>query len=160
MCGIALIVGAGADPGVFRQMTRLLAARGETEESILAPGLFACTQRLRIVDRDHAVQPWLSADRRWLLCYNGEIFNHHELRAELAALTNDAGLIKALGDAVSRVNATLPAIERVRRFIIAREAFTTANGQLTPTLKVKRHIVRAVYRDALEALYEAKSPAA
>ena len=68
MCGIALIVGAGADPGVFRQMTRLLAARGETEESILAPGLFACTQRLRIVDRDHAVQPWLSADRRWLLC--------------------------------------------------------------------------------------------
>lgn len=86
MCGIALIVGAGADPGVFRQMTRRLTARGEIEEAILAPGLFACTQRLRIVDRDRAVQPWLSADRRWLLCYNGEIFNHHELRAELAAL--------------------------------------------------------------------------
>jgi asparagine synthase (glutamine-hydrolysing) len=86
MCGIALIVGAGADPGLFRQMMRLLAARGDVEESVFAPGLSACTQRLRIVDRERAAQPWLSADHRWLLCYNGEIFNHNELRAELAAL--------------------------------------------------------------------------
>lgn len=27
----------------------------------------------------------LSRDRRFLLCYNGEVFNHRELRAELAA---------------------------------------------------------------------------
>jgi long-chain acyl-CoA synthetase len=61
---------------------------------------------------------------------------------------------------VSQVNATLPAIERVRRFLIANEAFTTTNGQLTPTLKIKRHIVRAVYRDALDGLYESRSAAA
>ncbi len=44
-------------------------------------GLLAGTRRLRIVDRDRAVQPWTSADGRWLLCYNGEIFNYRELRA-------------------------------------------------------------------------------
>ena len=38
------------------------------------------------MDRDRAVQPWTSADGRWLLCYNGELFNYRELRAELAAL--------------------------------------------------------------------------
>jgi asparagine synthase (glutamine-hydrolysing) len=48
-------------------------------------GLLAGVQRLRIVDREHAVQPWISADGRWVLCYNGEVFNHHELRRELAA---------------------------------------------------------------------------
>jgi long-chain acyl-CoA synthetase len=79
---------------------------------------------------------------------------------ELAALTDNSALIKALGDVVSQVNATLPAIERVRRFLIANEAFTTTNGQLTPTLKIKRHIVRAVYRDALDGLYESRSAAA
>ena len=80
--------------------------------------------------------------------------------AELAALTDNPGLIKALGDVVSRVNATLPPVERVRRFAIAGEAFTTANGQLTPTLKIKRHIVRALYGSALDALYDGKSTAA
>jgi long-chain acyl-CoA synthetase len=80
--------------------------------------------------------------------------------AELATLTDHPGLIKALGEAITRVNATLPAVERVRRFILAREPFTTANGQLTPTLKIKRHAVRAVYGDALDALYESKGFAA
>src|SRR5260370_570098 len=52
-------------------------------------GLFAGTQRLRIVDRDRAVQPWVSSDGRWLLCYNGEIFNYRQLRAELIGLGRD-----------------------------------------------------------------------
>ena len=79
---------------------------------------------------------------------------------DLTALTEHPELVKALGEAVARVNAGLPAIERVRRFIVAREPFTTANGQMTPTLKVKRHAVRAMYGSALEALYEGKSAAA
>ncbi len=79
---------------------------------------------------------------------------------ELAALVEHPGLHKALGDVVGAVNAKLPAVERVRRFIIAREPFTTANGQLTPTLKIRRHAVREVYGAALDALYETKSAAA
>ena len=78
---------------------------------------------------------------------------------DLAALTDHPELVKALGEAIARVNAGLPAIERVRRFIVAREAFTTDNGQMTPTLKIKRHVVRSVYGSQLEALYE-KSAAA
>jgi long-chain acyl-CoA synthetase len=81
---------------------------------------------------------------------------HHEL----SALTEHPGVVKALGDVVARINATLPANERVRRFIIAREAFTTANGQLTPTLKIRRHAVRAFYGTALEALYEGREAVA
>jgi asparagine synthase (glutamine-hydrolysing) len=85
MCGIALVVGAGADAATFARMLTSLAPRGDVEESLLEEGLLAGTQRLRIVDRERAVQPWLSADGRWLLCYNGEIFNHPELRAELVS---------------------------------------------------------------------------
>jgi long-chain acyl-CoA synthetase len=80
--------------------------------------------------------------------------------ADLATLADDAGLIKAVGDVMTRVNRTLPPIERVRRFVIAHEPFTTANGQLTPTLKIRRHVVRAHYGEALNALYDGKGMAA
>ncbi|HEY5360759.1 MAG TPA: asparagine synthase-related protein [Streptosporangiaceae bacterium] len=116
MCGIALILGPGvgstgagstgagstgaespgADDEVFRHMLGVLAPRGESLEVARQPGLLAGTQRLRIVDRAHAVQPWTSADgedvpsrgarSRWVLCYNGELFNYRELRAELLSL--------------------------------------------------------------------------
>ncbi len=45
-----------------------------------------CTRRLRIVDAEHAVQPQLSFDGGLAVCFNGEIYNHAELRQELAAL--------------------------------------------------------------------------
>jgi len=86
VCGIALITGPAADDRLFQQMLDSLAPRGEIEETAREDGLLAGTQRLRIVDRDRAVQPWLSPDDRWLLCYNGEIFNYRQLRAELIGL--------------------------------------------------------------------------
>ena len=86
MCGIALSIGPEADPATFRRMLAALAPRGEVTETRSENGLLAGTRRLRIVDRDRAVQPWTSTDERWLLCYNGEIFNHRELRAELTRL--------------------------------------------------------------------------
>ncbi|MER5704354.1 asparagine synthase-related protein [Micromonospora sp. NPDC002296] len=86
MCGIALSIGPEADPATFRRMLAVLAPRGEVTETRREAGLLAGTRRLRIVDRDRAVQPWVSADGRFLLCHNGEIFNHHELRVELTRL--------------------------------------------------------------------------
>ena len=43
--------------------------------------------------------------------------------------------------------------ERVRAFVMIEEPFTTENGMLTPTLKLKRREVLARYGAALEALY-------
>ena len=79
---------------------------------------------------------------------------------DLAALAGDPGLQKLIGTAVARVNADLSPIERVRRFIVAVEPFSTANGQMTPTLKIKRHAIRQAYGDQLLALYEGKGAAA
>ncbi|MDH6280302.1 asparagine synthase (glutamine-hydrolyzing) [Prescottella agglutinans] len=86
MCGIALIIGDGAQPDVFDLMMAAIAGRGEVDERARAQGVLAGTQRLKIVDRARAVQPWVSADNRWMLCYNGEVFNHELLRDELSAL--------------------------------------------------------------------------
>ncbi len=58
-----------------------------------------------------------------------------------------------IGEAVRRVNAKLSNIERIRHFVTADEAFTTENGMMTPSLKIRRHVIRAKYGEQLEALY-------
>ena len=55
--------------------------------------------------------------------------------------------------AVDRVNADLSVIEKVRRFIIADEPFSIENEQLTPSMKIRRHIISKAYGDRLSALY-------
>ncbi len=72
-----------------------------------------------------------------------------------ADLAHDPELNKLIGAAVARVNAELSPVERVRRFIIAAEPFAVANGQMTPTLKIKRFAIRQAYGAALQALYDA-----
>jgi long-chain acyl-CoA synthetase len=59
-----------------------------------------------------------------------------------------------LQQAVDRVNADLSVIERVRRFIIADAPFTIQNEQLTPSMKIRRHVLKAVYADRLDSLYK------
>ncbi len=65
----------------------------------------------------------------------------------------DERLTKAIGAAVERATAGLSPIERVKRFALAPEPFTIDNGELTPTLKIRRHAITARYRDLLEGLY-------
>lgn len=66
---------------------------------------------------------------------------------------------KALSAAVERVNKRLSQVERVRSFIVADEPFTVDNGLMTPTMKIRRHMVRGQYLSRLEALYEARKAA-
>jgi long-chain acyl-CoA synthetase len=66
---------------------------------------------------------------------------------------NKPDLQQLLSRAVDRVNAEVSVIERIRRFVIADEAFTTDNEQLTPSLKIRRHVIKKVYGERLDALY-------
>jgi long-chain acyl-CoA synthetase len=56
--------------------------------------------------------------------------------------------------AVDRVNADLSVIEKVRRFALADDGFTIENEQLTPSMKIRRHIISKVYGERLDALYK------
>ena len=60
---------------------------------------------------------------------------------------------KVIVEAVDRVSNNLSVIEKVRRFTLSHEAFTIDNEMLTPTLKIRRHIIREKFFEKLEALY-------
>jgi len=69
------------------------------------------------------------------------------------ALDDDLDFRAAVSAAVDRVNRDLSVTERIRRFIIADEPFTIENEQLTPSLKIRRHVLREIYGERLDALY-------
>ena len=71
-----------------------------------------------------------------------------------AALAGDPSYLRALSAAVDRVNKDLSVTEKVRRFILADAPFSVDNEQLTPSIKIRRHIIRKVYGDRLDALYK------
>ena len=85
MCGLAGIFGRSASPDKRRSLLRtmLIAIQhrgpddyGEFYDPAVGIGL----QRLSIVDLASGAQPMLSADKRYVLVCNGEIYNHRELR--------------------------------------------------------------------------------
>jgi long-chain acyl-CoA synthetase len=55
--------------------------------------------------------------------------------------------------ALDRANEHLSVIERVRRFALIADEFTVENEMLTPTLKVRRHIIKTKYENQLKGLY-------
>ena len=77
----------------------------------------------------------------------------HDKPHGLSDVASDADLHRVLGEAVTRINGQLSNIEKVRKFIVANEPFTIDNAQMTPTLKVRRHKIKEVYGEALDALY-------
>jgi long-chain acyl-CoA synthetase len=70
-----------------------------------------------------------------------------------AEITSAPDLHERLQRAVDRVNADLSVIERIRRFIVADEAFSIENEQLTPSMKIRRHVIGKAYGERLDALY-------
>lgn len=90
MCGIAGFIdfnGSPASPVVLKVMTDAIAHRGpDGEGHWLEENVAIGHRRLAILDPSPAGhQPMISADSRWVLSYNGEVYNYRELRAELEA---------------------------------------------------------------------------
>lgn len=86
MCGIAGLVGE-VQPGLGARMCSLLNHRGPDGQgtwSDTSAGVLLCHTRLSILDLTAAAaQPMKSPDGRFVLAYNGEIYNFRELRKEL-----------------------------------------------------------------------------
>ena len=72
---------------------------------------------------------------------------------DLRESNSDEAIQAVVGEAINRANQRLSKLEQVRRFMIADEPFTTENGQMTATLKTRRHVIRNVYGERLDALY-------
>lgn len=91
MCGVAGIFnlnGEAVNPAVLRRMTNALAHRGPDGEGFYIDSFIGLGhRRLAIIDLSSAGhQPMHSRDGRYVISYNGEIYNYRVLRKELESL--------------------------------------------------------------------------
>jgi asparagine synthase (glutamine-hydrolysing) len=85
MCGITGYTGPRV-AGQLEQMTQALIHRGPDDEGFYEDDrMHLGMRRLAIIDLEHGDQPKRSANGRYVLMFNGEIYNYRELKAELEA---------------------------------------------------------------------------
>jgi asparagine synthase (glutamine-hydrolysing) len=91
MCGLTGLIGPHSIPNLaplIERMNQALHHRGPDQNGIFVhpSGKAALAhKRLSVVDLIHGRQPMTDADGVLTLVFNGEIYNHHELKAELLA---------------------------------------------------------------------------
>ena len=101
-------------------------------------------------DRRPFLTAVLTLDMEAATSYARELGISGETAAELA---DNPQVRTLLEGRVERVNQRLAPYETIKKFVIAREDFTEASNELTPTLKVKRQVVTQKYQEELDALY-------
>jgi long-chain acyl-CoA synthetase len=78
---------------------------------------------------------------------------HGRSGASLAELRDSPELRGEIGSAVNRANRAVSKAEQVKTFRILPRDFTETDGELTPTLKVKRTLVAERFAADIDALY-------
>lgn len=78
---------------------------------------------------------------------------HGRSGASVAASRDDPTLRGEIETAIERANRSVSRAEQVKAFRILPRDLTEADGELTPTLKIKREVVREHFADEIDALY-------
>ena len=75
------------------------------------------------------------------------------LEGDIAALSRDDRVRELLQDTVDEANRERSRFEQVKRFTVLPRDFTMEDGEITPTLKLRRRAVQEHFADAIAALY-------
>ena len=89
-------------------------------------------------------------DPEWAL----EWARAQDMKYDFNALQGNPQFRAAVRAAVDRVNADVSVTEKVRQFEFADEPFTIENGEMTPSMKIRRHVIRERYAARVNGLYK------
>jgi long-chain acyl-CoA synthetase len=65
----------------------------------------------------------------------------------------DPALIDEVGQVIAAVNSELASYEQIKRFTIIPREFSVVDGEMTPTLKMKRAVIESRFKDLIDAMY-------
>jgi len=72
-------------------------------------------------------------------------------------LTGAPEIVKLIQGEVDKVNETLSRVEQVKKFTILPKKLYEEDGEVTPTMKVKRKYVNEAFKDLIEGMYKSRS---
>jgi long-chain acyl-CoA synthetase len=73
---------------------------------------------------------------------------------DFAALQDSPAFRSAVREAIDRVNKDLSVTEKVRQFEFTDEPFSIENEEMTPSMKIRRHIIRERYHARIDGMYK------
>ena len=80
-----------------------------------------------------------------------------ELKSKQGALSGktvtEPHILDQVREAVDKLNGQLASYEQIKRFAILPREFSIADGEMTPTLKMKRNVIEKNFKDIIEELY-------
>ncbi|MBA2241053.1 MAG: long-chain fatty acid--CoA ligase [Solirubrobacterales bacterium] len=79
--------------------------------------------------------------------------SEHDLPTDIPSLAKTSEVQAAIEQRIEAINKKYARVEQVKRFEVLPEDLSQENGELTPTLKVKRNVVVEKYSDEIEAVY-------
>jgi long-chain acyl-CoA synthetase len=74
-------------------------------------------------------------------------------RLPTAGAVTDKEVIGKVKAVVDTLNKELASYEQIKRFTVLAREFSIEDGEMTPTLKMKRNVVEARYKDLIEQMY-------
>lgn len=77
-----------------------------------------------------------------------------DMKCDFAALQDNPAYRSAVRAAVDRVNADLSVTEKVRQFEFTDEPFSIENEEMTPSMKIRRHVIRERYAERVSGMYK------
>ena len=89
-------------------------------------------------------------DPEWAL----EWAHGQDIKFDFIELQANPQFRAAVRAAVDRVNADVSVTEKVRQFEFTDEPFSIENGEMTPSMKIRRHIIRERYTARVNAMYK------
>ncbi len=106
-------------------------------------------------DRQKHLAALITLDRTALARFAKQ---EHLLYSELAELARHQKVQAEVERIVAALNQHLARFETIKRFAILTDEFSVESGELTPSLKVKRAVVRRKYKALIDALYQIDTP--
>ncbi|HOD70219.1 MAG: Long-chain-fatty-acid--CoA ligase FadD15 [Deltaproteobacteria bacterium ADurb.BinA179] len=79
--------------------------------------------------------------------------DHKVQYTTFASLTRTEEVNKLIGEEVAKVNKQLARVENIRKFRLLDKKLYTEDGEVTPTMKVKRKSINEQYKDLIESMY-------
>ena len=77
----------------------------------------------------------------------------HGISAELRDLVAHEALLAEIERAVEEVNRHVSRVEQIKRFAVLPRDFSQEEGEVTPTLKLRRRVIHEHFADEIENLY-------
>jgi len=109
------------------------------------------TDAVIIGDRRNYITALIVIDEENVVKYAQD---HKVQYTTFASLIRTEEVIKLIADEVDKVNKQIARVENIRKFRLLDKKLYTEDGEVTPTMKVKRKAINDQYGDLIEEMYK------